>query len=121
MKAHFILYVKDQLASAEFYRRVLHRSPALDVPGMTEFKLNEGVVLGVMPIDGIKRLLGDSLPDPGLSRGVPRAEVYLIVENPSQFHQRALDHGATELSCLSLRDWGHQVAYSLDPDGLVLA
>ncbi len=58
MRAHFIPYVSDQRASAEFYAAVLGRPTDLDVLGMTEFHL---------------------------------------------------------------RDWGQEAAYSLDPDGHVLA
>ncbi|MCX5795317.1 MAG: glyoxalase [Elusimicrobia bacterium] len=121
MKAHLILYVSDQKASSQFYARVLALQPQLDVPGMTEFRLGEGAVLGLMPAAGIKRLLGDRLPDPDKAAGIPRAELYLVVEHPGTYHRRALDHGAKELSALSLRDWGHEAAYSLDPDGHVLA
>lgn len=53
--------------------------------------------------------------------GIPRAELYLRVANASELHQRALAAGAVELSPMLLRDWGHQAAYSLDPDGHVLA
>lgn len=121
MKAHLILYVNDQRASARFYARVLGLSPRLDVPGMTEFLLSEGAVLGLMPAAGIKRLLGERLPDPGRAAGVPRAELYLLTDQPGAFHDRALANGALELSPLALRDWGHEAAYSLDPDGHVLA
>jgi catechol 2,3-dioxygenase-like lactoylglutathione lyase family enzyme len=120
VRAHFILYVRDQAASAAFYRAVLAQGPALDVPGMTEFHLG-GAVLGVMPEAGIKRLLGDALPDPAGARGAPRAELYLVVDDPGAYHARALALGARELSALAPRDWGHEVAYSLDPDGHVLA
>lgn len=121
MKAHLILYVADQKASASFYARALALQPRLDVPGMTEFRLSDGAVLGLMPAKGIKRLLGDKLPDPERGAGVPRAELYLLVEDPAAFHRRALESGARELSGLSMRDWGHEAAYSLDPDGHVLA
>ena len=121
MKAHFILYVSDQKASARFYERVLALRPQLDVPGMTEFQLNEGSVLGLMPGAGIKRLLGDRLPDPAGAAGIPRAEVYLLIADPAAYHRRALENGAEELSPLSLRGWGHEAAYCLDPDGHVLA
>jgi catechol 2,3-dioxygenase-like lactoylglutathione lyase family enzyme len=121
MKAHFILYVADQKASAGFYERVLAMRPQVDVPGMTEFRLHDGCVLGLMPEVGIKRLLGDRLPDPAAAAGIPRAEVYLLVADPAAYHRRALDNGATELSPLSSRDWGHEAAYCLDPDGHVLA
>jgi catechol 2,3-dioxygenase-like lactoylglutathione lyase family enzyme len=119
-RAHFILYVKDQAASAAFYSRVLGQTPALDVPGMTEFSLREGCVLGLMPEAGIRRLLGEKLPDPARAAGVPRAELYLLVDDPGACHRRALESGGRELSGLAPRDWGHRAAYSLDPDSHVL-
>ncbi len=121
MTAYLIFYVADQRRSAAFYARVLALQPQLDVPGMTEFRLGEGVILGLMPAAGIKRLLGDRLPDPDQASGIPRAELYLLTDDPGAYHRRALDGGAVELSDLAPRDWGHEVAYSLDPDGHVLA
>jgi catechol 2,3-dioxygenase-like lactoylglutathione lyase family enzyme len=120
-RAHLILYVADQAQSAHFYRTVLATAPVLDVPGMTEFACGEGAVLGLMPEAGIRRLLGAALPDPATARGVPRAELYLVVDDPAACHARALAAGARELSPLRPRDWGHTVAYSLDLDGHVLA
>lgn len=119
--AHTILYVRDQEASMKFYSTVLTQKPRLHVPGMTEFLLNDGTILGLMPERGIKRLLGEHLPDPAQATGIPRAELYLQVQNPDEFHQRAIDQGSIELSPLAERDWGHVAAYSLDPDGHVLA
>lgn len=120
-KTHFILYVEDQSRSAKFYARVLGCEPSLNVPGMTEFTLSETCVLGLMPEAGIKRLLGDSLPDPARASGIPRSEIYLRVENAPAFHRRALEAGAAELSGLADRDWGDRVSYCLDLDGHVLA
>ena len=120
-KVHFILYVKDQARSTAFYAQVLGGPPALNVPGMTEFALAENTILGLMPISSIKRLLGDKLPDPSPCADVPRSEVYLLVNHPLEYHRRALEAGAVELSGLENRDWGHRTAYSLDPDGHVLA
>ena len=120
-KAHFILYVKDQARSTEFYQQVLDFPPTLDVPGMTEFALADQCVLGLMPEAGIKRLLGERLPDPAVGTGLPRAELYLPVPQPQDYHRRAIASGAMELSGLEIRDWGHRAAYSLDPDGHVLA
>lgn len=106
MHTHFILYVKNQDASTNFYRRVLELEPALNVPGMTEFRLSETSVLGLMPEVGIKKLLGESLPDPNQASGIPRAEIYLLVEDASQYFGRALQNGASILSDLASRDWG---------------
>jgi catechol 2,3-dioxygenase-like lactoylglutathione lyase family enzyme len=121
LKAHIILYVKDQANSTTFYARVLNHEPSLNVPGMTEFTLFDDCILGLMPETSIKRLLGERLPDPNAGNGIPRSELYLLVDEPQMYHQRALDAGATELSALAARDWGHRVAYSLDPNGHVLA
>ncbi len=121
MKAHFILYVTDQARSVAFYSAVLARAASLDVPGMTEFELSEGVILGLMPESGIRALLGECLPDLSVARGTPRAELYLRVASPASYHERALSAGAVELSPLSLRNWGHFASYCLDPDGHVIA
>ncbi len=117
--AHLILYVRDQRASTEFYRRALGVEPRLDVPGMTELEIG-GAVLGLMPESGIRRLL-PGLPDPAAGHGIPRAELYLVVDDPAARHAAALAAGARELSPLAPRDWGHDAAYALDPDGHVLA
>ena len=119
-RANFILYVRDQRASADFYRRALAAEPTLDVPGMTEFRLGDGVVLGLMPERGIARLL-DGAVDPASAGPVPRAEVYLLVDDPAAHHARAIEAGGRELSPLTARDWGEEAAYSQGPDGHVLA
>ena len=121
MKVHFILYVSDQERSAAFYSDVLGEVPSLNVPGMTEFRLKDSAVLGLMPEAGIVHLLGPAILNPALARGVPRSEIYLVVENPAAFYARAIAAGAHELSRLAPRDWGHRAAYCLDPDGHVLA
>jgi uncharacterized protein len=120
-QVHFLLYVRDQRASRDFYEAVLLRAPSLDVPGMTEFRIGEGAMLGLMPVASIRKILGSELPDPATAQGVPRAELYLQVDEPAAYHRRALAEGARELGPLLLRSWGHEAAYSLDPDGHVLA
>lgn len=121
LRSYFILYVHDQLTSTTFYARVLGYPPRLNVPGMTEFALTGGAILGLMPESGIRRLLGPRLPDPANARGIPRAELYLLVDEPAAYLERALAAGAAPLSPLQPRDWDHLAAYCLDPDGHVLA
>jgi catechol 2,3-dioxygenase-like lactoylglutathione lyase family enzyme len=118
--AHFILYVPDQEASTRFYSRTLDLKPRLNVPGMTQFDLPGGAVLGLMPEAGVKRLLGDALPDPPFAAGTPRSELYLIVDDASDYLRRALSGGARQLSPILPRNWGHDAGYVLDPDGHVL-
>ena len=119
--SHFIFYVADQERSTAFYAQALGMAPRLHVPGMTEFALPGGGVLGLMPVQGIRKLLGAALPDPDAAAGTPRAELYLVLPEPAACHARALAAGARELSPLQARGWGHVAAYSLDPDGHVLA
>ncbi|MCA9790716.1 MAG: VOC family protein [Candidatus Eremiobacteraeota bacterium] len=111
--AHFILFVNDQARSGDFYRAVLTLEPRLDVPGMTEFELLSGAILGLMPVTSAQRL--------GLPAGRGGSELYLVVSETERAVARALAAGATLLSPLGPRDWGAQVAYLQDPDGHVLA
>lgn len=118
--AMLILYVKNQDASTDFYAKVLGLKPALYVPGMTEFVLNDGSSLGLMPISGIKKLLGEKLPDPAKASEFPKSELYLTVDEPGEFYDRAIKFGAKELSKLQEREWGDAAAYCLDADSHVL-
>ncbi|MCP4871200.1 MAG: glyoxalase [Proteobacteria bacterium] len=116
----FILFIRDQVASAAFYRTVLGTEPRLDVPGMTEFALGSGAVLGLMPEAGISRLL-DGQVDPAAGAPHPRAELYLRVDEPEACVARALSAGAGELSPMARRGWGDDAAYVADLDGHVIA
>ena len=121
MICHFILYVSDQATSTDFYRNTLAMEPVLNVPGMTEFRLGEHCILGLMPSAGIQRLLGDVIPDPEAARGIPRAEVYLRISDPEKAFERAISFGAKELSPFQERTWGAKAGYVIDHDGHVLA
>ena len=121
MKAHFILYVSDQIGSTVFYSQVLDAEPILNVPGMTEFLLSDDCVLGLMPEEGAQRLLGERVNISGPVGRQSRAEVYIVVDNAEAYHRRALAAGAVELRKLEDQDWGHRTAYSMDLDGHVLA
>jgi uncharacterized glyoxalase superfamily protein PhnB len=44
-----------------------------------------------------------------------------MVDQPAEYMERALAAGATELSALQPRSWGHLAANCLDPDAHVLA
>ncbi len=116
IQANLIFYVQDQPRSRNFYASILQLEPRLDVPGMTEFELRPGCVLGLMPQVGIKKLI------PGLSfpEGA-KAELYLYVPSVEERYARALKTGATELISPRNFDWGDYAAYCQDPDGHVLA
>jgi hypothetical protein len=72
-----ILYVHDQKRSTEFYTALFRRKPHINVPGMTEFILSDHCKLGLMPNDGIVKILKDFMPHPDRGNGIPRCELYL--------------------------------------------
>ncbi|MCA9655715.1 MAG: VOC family protein [Myxococcales bacterium] len=120
-QAIVILYVEDQERAKRFYATVLGVEPTLDVPGMTELPLAGGVSLGLMPSDGIARILGDALPHPSRGHGIPRCELYLRVPDAQASLERALAAGARAVDERRERSWGERVAYAVDPDGHVVA
>lgn len=115
-QVHFILYVRNQAASRDFYEQLLGRSPRLDVPGITEFELGGGAVLGLMPEDGIEKLLPIQT-----SPATPRCELYLVFDDLTPVLERGLAAGGRLLSAAEVRSWGARVAYLLDPDQHVVA
>lgn len=116
-----ILYVADQSRSATFYRTLLGKEPSLDVPGMTEFTLSDGCKLGLMPETGIARIISGPLRHPAEGNGIPRCELYLLVDDLHQAIHRAVSADAHAVSPATDRDWGHRVAYYADRDGHVIA
>lgn len=117
----FILYVADQKRSKLFYSFVLDLNPSLDVEGMTEFMLGQNCKLGLMPENGIAKILTNKTPHPGTGNGIPRCEIYLRTDNVESYFSRAVAVGGKIISEFSLRDWGDSVAYISDPDGHIIA
>lgn len=116
-----ILYVADQQRSTVFYETILQAKPILNVPGMTEFEMSSTMLLGLMPEKSISKIITPAMPDPATGSGIPRCELYLIVKEPSEVLNLALQHGATLVSNTSARDWGDEVGYCADPDGHIIA
>lgn len=120
-QVEFILYVADQQRSAAFYEALFQMQPVLNVPGMTEFALNENCKLGLMPNKGIAKILGNSLPHPDEGNGIPRCELYLRVNDVYAIYRYAEKLGAKLISAPAMRTWNELVCYIADPDGHVIA
>ena len=116
-----ILYVKDQEKSALFYEQLLAQKPTLHVPGMTEFNLNANCKLGLMPNNGIAKILSDTMPHPETGTGIPRCELYLSVNDLHSAYANAIAAGAQPISPIMERNWGDTVCYFADFDGHVIA
>jgi catechol 2,3-dioxygenase-like lactoylglutathione lyase family enzyme len=111
-----ILFVQDPGRSRDFYRQVLACEPCLDVPGMVEFPLSGESRLGLMARAGATRLLSLEV-----GHGAPAGELYLYVDDPEAYLDRAVKAGGRIVSALSPRDWGDRAGYFFDPDGHLLA
>lgn len=123
MIKHFeiILYVSNQEKSKLFYSAILKQAPSLDVPGMTEFVLAGNLKLGLMPNHGIAKIITPAMSHPSSGSGIPRCELYLLVDDLESVFQVAIANGAKEVSKISDRDWGDRVGYVADFDGHIIA
>ena len=88
---------------------------------MTEFELDSNTKLGLMPETGIAKILQAMVPHPTSGNGIPRCEIYLLVDKVQPYLNRSINNGAKLVSPLENRDWGDRVAYFVDPDGHIIA
>lgn len=116
-----ILYVANQERSKSYYSILLGKQPELDVPGMTEFVLNNNLKLGLMPENGIAKILTNKMPHPAEGNGIPRCELYLLSTESETLLGNVVKAGAVQISPFLPRDWGHTVGYFSDPDGHIIA
>jgi len=116
-----ILYVNDQEASCRFYKNIFRKDPDLNVPGMTEFNLSDNCTIGLMPNNGIAKILASKTPHPDKGNGIPRCELYFSVHNIQMEFDNAIRCGAHLISTIIDRDWGDRVCYFSDPDGHIIA
>lgn len=117
----FILYVENQEQSKNFYAKIFRKEPDLHVPGMTEFILSDNCKIGLMPNQGIAKILKDKTPHPKSGNGIPRCELYFYVENIESEFNNALESGALLISPVQDRDWGDKACYFSDLDGHIIA
>jgi catechol 2,3-dioxygenase-like lactoylglutathione lyase family enzyme len=117
----FIIYVASQQRSTDFYTMLLATQPTLQVPGMTEFELSPTLKLGIMPEQGIAKIIAEKTQHPANGNGIPRCEIYLLLDDLQPYYDRAKELGAVLVSDTAHRDWGHKACYFSDPDGHILA
>ena len=119
--AQTILFVDNQERSSLFYEKIFRQASDLKVPGMTELNLSDHCKLGLMPNNGIARILANQLPHPQDGNGIPRCELYLYVEDIKLEFDNAINSGAKLISPIIERNWGDRACYFADPDGHVIA
>jgi uncharacterized glyoxalase superfamily protein PhnB len=88
---------------------------------MTEFIVSDNCKIGLMPNDGIAKILSDKTPHPETGNGIPRCELYFYVDDVQLEYDNAIKSGAKLISGIEDRDWGDRVCYFSDPDGHIVA
>jgi catechol 2,3-dioxygenase-like lactoylglutathione lyase family enzyme len=121
LRLETILYVNNQDTSTQFYTKILLQQPILHVQGMTQFKLTETSVLGLMPNNGIAKIITPKLPHPEKAFGIPKCELYLYVKDIGFYFENALKTEAILISPIEERNWGDKACYFSDMDGHVIA
>ena len=119
--AETILYVEDQQLSTAFYEKLFRKQADLNVPGMTEFHFAGNFILGLMPNNGIAKILVDKTPHPKTGTGIPRCELYFYVDTLASEYENALSVGARLVSPVEQRNWGDRACYFADQDGHIIA
>ncbi|MEN8193505.1 MAG: glyoxalase [Bacteroidota bacterium] len=120
-KTYFIIYVKDVDKTKLFYELLFAIPPIVDEPGMCEFELPNGAILGIMPNSSLEKLFGTDYIVNEKKKTSPKFELYFQVDNAEAFHKKAKQLGALELRKFGKMDWGDSVAYSINHDGHILA
>lgn len=117
----FILYVNNLQTSTVFYSKLFRKIPDLNASGMTEFILSPNCKLGLMPDNGIAKIISEKMPHPNKGTGIPRCELYFYVDDIEAEYANALKCGAKLISPIADRDWGDKVCYFADNDGHIIA
>lgn len=116
-----ILYVSNQEKSKDFYSQIFRKEPDLHVLGMTKFILSNTCKLGLMPNNGIAKILKDKTPHPESGNGIPRCELDFYVQDIELEFSNAMESGALLISPIADKDWGDKVCYFSDLDGHIIA
>lgn len=76
---------------------------------MTEFQLGNNLKFGIKPQNGIAKIIEEKTQHPANGNGIPRCEIYQVVEDLQPYYHRAIELGAVLVSETAARDWGNKV------------
>ena len=115
-----IMAVADLPRAQAFYASTFGWAMDVDTPVYVEFRLPAGMRLGLYRREGFARNVGVAPAEvpPG---AVAATELYLFPADLDAAIERAVAAGGRLLSALAGHDWGDDVAYLADPDGIVIA
>lgn len=114
-----ILAVQDLERAARFYREGFGWPQQVDVPVYVEFRLPDGLRLGLYERRAFGANTG-SVPFAPPGGALAPAELYFHPDDLEACSQRLERAGARTLSALARRAWGDEAVYFADPDGNVV-
>jgi uncharacterized protein len=114
-----ILAVADLPRARAFYQSAFGWPAEVDLPVYVEFRLPDGMRLGLYGRDAFARNVGET-PSAVPAGSIAATELYLFADDLEATAARLVAAGARTLSEPALRDWGDEVAYFADPDGTVI-
>ena len=108
---HMILfYVKDPLAIAAFYSRLLGAEAVDPSPGFAMFRVNDGTMLGLWNSDGV-------LPKPVAAAGASELAFHVgSIDEVDAYHQTWSQLGVAIIQQPTQMDFGYTFT-GVDPDG----
>jgi lactoylglutathione lyase len=116
-----ILYVRDVLASLDFYERAFgQRRRFVHESGEYAELETGGTALAFAAVE----LAASNLPDeflPGVAgESAPSFEICFVSEDVRAAFERAVGEGAEPVTAPHAKPWGQDVAYVRDPDGTLV-
>ncbi|MGE5635690.1 MAG: VOC family protein [Nocardioidaceae bacterium] len=116
-----ILYVRDAAASVAFYERAFGLARRFEHASGQYAELETGATALAF---ASRALAADNLP-PGLrpddaGDGRPAFEICLVTDDVEGAFERAVQAGAEPVTAPRTRAWGQDVAFVLDPDGVLV-
>jgi predicted enzyme related to lactoylglutathione lyase len=115
-----ILAVSDLARAGSFYDAAFGWPRTVDAPAYIEMALPGGQRLGLYERRSFGRNTG-AVPFAAPAGALAPCELYLHVDDLEAAIERLERAGARPLSARARRDWGDEVAYFADPDGIVIA
>ena len=123
-KARFrytILYVKDVLATTEFYEKALGIERDMLSPENDYAELHTGkTILAFASLELCKSNLKDGLIESSINDKPFAVELGFVTDDIQATWEQAIEAGATVLEPIVKKPWGQEVGYLRDPNGFLI-
>jgi|LakMenEpi03Aug12_release.lakeMendotaPanAssembly.Ray.scaffolds.fasta_scaffold47240_5 lactoylglutathione lyase len=123
-KAQFkytILYVKDVIATVEFYEKAFVLERGFITPERDYGEVNTGnTTLSFASLELGNSNIKSGFIESDITSKPFGIELAFVTENIEETWKQAIEAGATVLEEIATKVWGQRVGYLLDPNGFLL-